>query len=112
MNDEDNESHAEPAKEFDNSLMDGINSFTNSSRTSSDDEIIKKKFFDTKLYLKTELDLLLKVFTIFFTIFFMIFRKRNMGAKLKKLRRFSYGYPKRKSRMKSKRRLWPRRRTS
>ena len=66
MNDEDNESH-DRSKDYDNSMMDGINSFVNSSRNSSDDELgnnneaKNKKVFDVKLYLKTELDLLLKV---------------------------------------------------
>lgn len=67
MNDEDNESH-DRSKDYDNSMMDGVNSFVNSSRTSSEDELggnnneaKNKKIFDVKFYLKTELDLLLKV---------------------------------------------------
>ena len=58
--------------------MDGVNTFSNSSRTSSEDEfnnndMKSNKIFDVKLFLKNELDLLLKVFQynkIFFEFLF------------------------------------------
>lgn len=64
MNDEENDSHSK-SKDYENSFMDGINSFSNSSRASSEEEmnteVRAKSTFDIKLYLKNELDLLLKV---------------------------------------------------
>ena len=69
MNDEDSTETHEKTKDFDNSMMDGINSFANSSRNSSEDEVKIKRHFDLKQYLKGELDILLKVLLIF--IFFI-----------------------------------------
>lgn len=61
MNDEDNNESHDKTKDFENSFMDGINSFSNSSVGSSEDEVKSKKFFELKSYFKSELDLLLKV---------------------------------------------------
>lgn len=63
MNDEDNDLHdkSKDYKDNDNSIIDGVNSFVNSSRNSSEDDKAKKASFDIKFYLKNELDLMLKV---------------------------------------------------